>query len=1027
MHLLRGVRGVVCLTLTLLALNSGSTVQAQYFGSNKVQYKNFAFETLQTAHFQIYFYPEEREAATELSRMAERWYTRLSKIFGYDLSTVQPVVVYASAPDFRQTNVIPSAIGEGTGGVTEGFKRRIVLPLAASLAETDHVLGHELIHAFQYDIARSDPNDSGGSSLERLPLWFVEGMAEYLSVGHVDPHTAMWIRDAARADAKLPTINDLDSARYFPYRWGQALWAYVAGRWGDAIVWQAFEQALHGGGASAGLEKATGLSIKELSRQWHESIREHYGPILETTKRASVSARSITVDQTHRGALTVSPALSPDGTRIVYMSERDLLSVDLYLADVETGRVLRKLVNTAIDPHFSSIQFISSAGSWHPRGHQFVFGAIREGQPALAILDTERGERVREIPFPDLGEILNPSWSPDGRSIAFSATSGGHSDLFVYDLEKSALRRLTNDSYADLQPAFSPDGAQLAFATDRFSTDLTVLNAGPLRLGVVELASGRIDSLPTFDHGKSINPQWAADGRTLYFLSDASGVTDLYALNRAESQISRLTTLDTGVSGITATSPALSTALDANRLAFSAYEEGRIGVFLIDRRSDLKGTTVEAFGPLQPAAVLPPAVRTSDELQSMLRDANTGLPERAVATTEPYRSRLSLDFVGQPYVALGASRFGGTYGGGLSFSFSDMLGNHNLFTALDVNTYGGGVSDLYKNTGAIGAYQNMTHRWNWGVSGGQTPYLAGGYATGLGNSGGQPTTVDQTIIQRQIYRGVNGGLAYPFSQARRIEFGAGYQNVAFEQQVRSITSSRRNGQILSDETVTTSLADPLHLTSASAATVFDTAVFGPTSPVAGQRSRLEIAPTMGTLSFAGALADYRRYFMPARFYTIAGRVFHYGRYGGDAEDSRLLPLFLGYPELVRGYNIGSFRTSECVTGPAGSCEAFDRLLGSRMLVGNLELRFPLLRPFGVGERMYGPLPIEVAFFADAGVAWTKDDRPTMFGGDRHPVSSAGLSLRANLFGFAVGQFDLAYPFQRPGRGWVWSFSLTPGF
>jgi hypothetical protein len=77
--------------------------------------------------------------------------------------------------------------------------------------------------------------------------------------------------------------------------------------------------------------------------------------------------------------------------------------------------------------------------------------------------------------------------------------------------------------------------------------------------------------------------------------------------------------------------------------------------------------------------------------------------------------------------------------------------------------------------------------------------------------------------------------------------------------------------------------------------------------------------------------------------------------------------------------------------------------------------------------MYGPVPVEVAFFTDAGVAWTKSDRPTFFGGSRSPVASAGVTFRANLFGFAVGQLDFARPFQRPGRGWVWSFSLTPGF
>ena len=141
----------------------------------------------------------------------------------------------------------------------------------------------------------------------------------------------------------------------------------------------------------------------------------------------------------------------------------------------------------------------------------------------------------------------------------------------------------------------------------------------------------------------------------------------------------------------------------------------------------------------------------------------------------------------------------------------------------------------------------------------------------------------------------------------------------------------------------------------------------------------------------------------------------------------MLPLFLGYPEFVRGYGLGSFSTSECAPGPAGSCESFDRLLGSRMLVANLEFRFPLLRPFGVRNGMYGPLPIEVALFADGGVAWNSTNRPTFAGGNRRPVSSAGLTLRANLLGFAIGQIDFAYPFQRQGRGWVWSFSLGPGF
>jgi outer membrane protein assembly factor BamA len=356
-----------------------------------------------------------------------------------------------------------------------------------------------------------------------------------------------------------------------------------------------------------------------------------------------------------------------------------------------------------------------------------------------------------------------------------------------------------------------------------------------------------------------------------------------------------------------------------------------------------------------------------------------------------------------------------------------MLGNHNLAAAVDVSTVGTGLSNVYKDVGGGVAYQNLTRRWDWGVFVQQQPYVAGGFLTGIGSSGGQPVVVEQTIVQRQIFRGVGTAAARPLSRTRRVEFGTGYQHVSFEQDVRTTLSSLVTGRIIRDERERSTLAGSLNLGNASAAVVFDNAVFGATSPVAGERSRFELTPTVGTIAFAGALADYRRYVMPARFYTLAGRVLHYGRYGSGGEDARMLPLFIGYPELLRGYGIGSFNANECTRTSTGSCVEFDRLLGSRMLLTNLELRFPLLRPFGAGSRMYGPLPTEVALFADGGVAWTAGDRPTFFGGHRDPVSSAGVTFRVNLFGFAVAQIDMAHPFQRPGRGLVWGFSLTPGF
>ena len=159
------VAGLVC--ALALTLGLPARADAQYFGRNKVQYDKFKFQILTTEHFDIYYYPEEADAAKQVGRMAERWYARLSKLLGTGLMGRQPVILYASHPDFEQTNVIEGQLSEGTGGVTEGAKRRVIMPMAASLADTDHVLGHELVHAFQYDIL--------GPNAEGLPLWFIEG------------------------------------------------------------------------------------------------------------------------------------------------------------------------------------------------------------------------------------------------------------------------------------------------------------------------------------------------------------------------------------------------------------------------------------------------------------------------------------------------------------------------------------------------------------------------------------------------------------------------------------------------------------------------------------------------------------------------------------------------------------------------------------------------------------------------------------------------------------------------------------
>ena len=1029
----------VCLTWAV-----ATPVSAQYFGRNKVQYKKFDFQVLKTEHFDIYYYPQERDGIDIAARMAERWRVRLGRILGHELSGRQPLVLYASHPDFEQTNTIQGELGEGTGGVTEPLRRRIVLPLGGPLADTDHVLGHEIVHAYQFDMTTNPNAPAGQNGASQIPLWFIEGMAEYLSIGPVDTHTAMWLRDAVRPlagkEAKkhknrvdsLPSIEDLDNGEYFPYRWGQAFWAYVAGRYGDDVIPQMLlTAAAAGGDTNVAIQKVLGVETHALSEDWQAAIRRAYQPVLAGAMPPNEIGRRVIGSEGLGGDLNVGPAISPDGRWVSFLSTRSVFSIDLFVAEVATGKIVRKLTSTATDPHFSSIQFIYSAGAWDSGSQRVAIATVTSGRPALVIFNANSGTKEREIPLTDVDEIFNPTWAPDGRDIAFTGMTRGLTDLFVYDLERSQLRRLTSDAFAELQPAWSPDGRRIAFATDRFSSNLQTLAIGAYRLALIDPVSGAVEPVRAFTSGKSINPQWTPDSRSLLFVSDRDGIPNLYRVAIDGGDVSQVTRVRTGISGITASSPALSVAARTGDVVFSLYEGGHYEIYATDQAVPAGRTLSEVASG---AGVLPPLDRRASEVQALLADATLGLPPVGESyPSEPYKSSLSLEGVAQPEIAVGASRFGAAIGGGIGFQFGDLLGDQTLTTVVQLNS---GLSNNFslKNTAAQVLYFNQARRWNWGIVAGQVPYLSGGYQSGLATVGGQTAQIDQSIIFRQTEQSAGGIVAYPFNRSQRVELQGGVSRMSFDRIVETTAYSLTTGQLIANDSAETSLGEPLTMTNTSAALVFDTSSSGPTSPIQGQRYRFEASPTFGSLRYTGVLADYRRYLMPVPFYTIAARVMHYGRYGAGGDDERLFPLFLGYPNLVRGYDVGSFQQADCLAGPirqaainGTGCPAIDRLMGSRMLVGNLELRFPLLRPFGASQRMYGPIPVEVALFADGGVAWNRSEKPSMFGGSREGIGSAGIAFRVNVFGYAVAQFDIARPFQREGRGWVYQFNLSPGF
>ena len=1013
-------RSCVLAALALLSAAPWQPLAAQYFGRQKVQYETFDFRVMRTEHFDIHFYPEAQQAIHDAARMSERWYARLGSILRHDLGR-QPLIYYADHPDFQQTNVIGGLIDQSTGGVTEGLRNRVILPLTSTYASTDHVVGHELVHAFQYDIAQQ--RGAGGlQGMAQLPLWLIEGMAEYLSIGGEDAHTAMWLRDAALRD-DLPTLRQLTrDPRYFPYRYGQALWAYVGGRWGDDVIPTVYRAAVQLGFEQA-LRTVLGVSSDTLSRQWIEAIRAAYDPVIAGRARPSDQGRLVIGDPDEIGDMSISPVISPDGRHVAFYGRRELFTVDLYLADARTGEVIRELASPQTDQHFDAISFLYSAGTWSPDGSRFAFVAFADGDNRIQILNVESGRIEQSIGTPGVGAITDPTWSPDGARIAFSGMSGGISDLYVIELGTQQMRRLTNDRHADLQPVWSPDGRTLAFASDRGpETSFERLTYSSMRLSLLDVASGAVRVLDGFPDAKHINPQFTADGRDLYFISDRGGFPDVYRMALETGDLFQVTRLATGVSGITALSPAISVGRDG-QLLYSAFFNSGQQIYALDA-SQARGTPVSGAPDVDAAVLPPPTPLRRSTVETYLADATIGLPPPgAEFEIVPYRSSLALDYVGGPSFGAGVNEFGAAFGGGIAFLFGDMLGDRNLTATLQ-------ASGTVKDFGGQLAYTNMRRRINYGAGIAHVPYLSG--RTGI-----RPTTFEGfaadeyfTVFQRVYFDEAAVYAQYPLSTTRRVEGQLGFTRLTYDYDVdRMIVVGNT---IVDRQQESIDAPDPVHYAQASAAFVGDNSFSAFVGPISGSRYRLEASPTLGTVQFTSVLADWRKYFL-LQPVTFAIRGFHFARYGRDAESDRITPLYVGYESLVRGYAVESFDFSECtqVSDPE-ACPEFDRLVGSRIAVASAELRIPLFGTEQYGIIDFSFLPTEIAPFVDAGVAWTSDETPDFrfdrgSTPDRIPVVSAGVSARMNVLGYLIFEAYWAYPFQRPERGGHFGFAIQPGW
>ncbi|MCB0563251.1 MAG: PD40 domain-containing protein [Phaeodactylibacter sp.] len=1032
----------------LVLLLAVTGVQAQYFGRNKANYEKFDFKVYQSPHFEIYHYLNNPERLKEYTEEAERWYEMHQRVLDDTIKMRNPIVLYNNHADFQQTNAISGAIGVGTGGVTEALKNRVVLPLAMSNQQSHHVLGHELVHAFQYDLILNGDSTSL-SNLSNLPLWMVEGLAEYMSIGSVDAHTAMWMRDAVLRD-DVPTLKDLQNPnKYFPYRYGQVFWAFLTGLKGDDIIEPFFLATAKYGLETACMQQLS-MSEKNLSELWVQAMKAHFGQFINAKEDRLVGKQLLSKE--NAGEINIAPEISPNGRYVIFLSEKDLFSIDLFLADARTGEVIRKVASSRKAGHIDDFNYIESSGAWSPDSKEFAFVAVSKGRNILVIKEALTGKTVKEMPIKGVQAFSNPTWSPDGKTITVAGLVEGQVDLYSVNIRSGAVAQLTNDAYSEMQPRWSEDGTYLVFSSDQLSRDGGRANGRwYFNLARLDASTGAITNYDVFPGADNLNPVLDTAGNII-FLSNRDGFRNLYQYEPTTGKVYQLTDLITGVSGITQYAPAISIAQRRDRILYTYFSQKGYSIFRASPRDflykevspdsvDFTAATLPRVNKRAPNLV----DRQLRELEPTAEIADTSL------TTLAYKPKFKLDYVGgSAGVGVGTSNTFGTQtglAGGVDMLFSDILGNNQLYTSLALN---GEITDF----GGAVAYINRDQRLNWGGSISHIPFRSFGFGgTGFeeipySDDLNALVVADTFFVQRIFEDKASAFAFYPFSTTLRVEGSASYARYSSRLD-RYVNYYQTDGTYIGnligqDREKIDNGAKGFNLFNTGAALVGDKAVFGLVGPLQGQRFRLGMDKYFGEFNFWFATADYRKYhfFKP---FGLAFRALHYGRYGQGSED--LYPMFVGSSWYVRGFNTGNVGNFLSENG-----RSVDELFGSKMFVSNFEVRLPFSGPERLALIKSGVFFTELAWFVDGGVAWYNFDQfdgdiplldgegnpikgptgePILNYAKAKPIFSTGVSMRVNLFGAMVLEPYYAFPLKTEqgvslGKG-TFGLNIIPGW
>ncbi|MGK9476607.1 peptidase MA family metallohydrolase [Melioribacter sp. OK-6-Me] len=981
------------------------------FGQNKVQYKTYDWYYIQTKHFDIYFAGGGETVAEFTASAAEDALQRIEDDFNYQINNRIILIIYNSHNDFQETNVTDEYTGQGVGGFTEPFKNRVVIPFEGSYEKFRHVIHHELVHAVMQDLyfGGSIQNIISKGITLQLPHWFMEGTAEYFSQGW-ETYTDMFIRNAIISEV-LPDIQGLSG--YLGYRGGQSVFKYIADTYGREKLGELINKIQGLGSLEAAMKASLGIDLEELNERWKKSLKKDYWPDIANYKDPDEFAKRLTDNEKQYGFYNTSPALSPQGDKIAFISDRDIF-LDVYIMDAIEGKIIKKVVESGKTADFEELNILYPSLTWAPDNIHIALSTKSKGYDVISVINTETGE-VEELPF-RLPGIESVDWSRDGKKIAFSAHNEKQSDIYCYDFDKKQLINVTNDIFSDTDPKWTPDARKIIFSSDRreyinpdmIPSDFMMSNHNysQLDLYIVDVDSYKIDRITDWDLSNERYPELSPDGKEILFISDRNGINNIYRkkiVPDSTESIVKIKAYPITNSLCEVSQPSIS--YDGKKLVFTALYKQGYNLFMLNNPFDIH----PASDSLKPTKFMESLFRKdvfvlSDSLEidslNLTKETepdstdNRTTPkffigqykEKEDKDTTSYdlsryvfgkidandttqviaRQKLfteKLDDEGNflvnrykvnftPDLIYANAGYSTLYGllGTTVLSFSDVLGNHRLIGITSLQV------DL-KNSDYGLAYYYLEKRLDFGIEAFHTARFL--YRT--------------TFFGYELYRFRNLGLvtsfSYPLNRFYRIDGSFSVMNVTAE-------NLDNYYEPVDKSTYTVPAVSFVH----------DNSLWGYTSPIEGTRYSITLFGNAGLFntrqSFYSINWDYRKYFR--FFFDNSFAIRLSGGYSGGGNPQR---FFMGGTE---NWINRSFATQDvpvesaadfAFLSPAMPMRGYDyaEQIGTKYSLLNLELRMPLIRYL-----LTGPLPLFFqnilgTAFLDAGTAWTDNSKLKLFG------------------------------------------------